>query len=95
MARAKIFKHGGSQAVRLPKEFRFDVEEVDIQREGDTVMLKPVRTPTPQDIQDLWDRIDAIRGDEQLVRPPQPILEDWKLDVDAVSRQQRPDRHHK
>ena len=80
MARAKIFKHGGSQAVRLPKEFRFEVSEVDIRKEGDAVILKPVKKPTPKDIQSLWDRIDAIRGEEQLVRPPQPMLEDWKFE---------------
>ena len=74
MARAKIFKHGGSQAVRLPKEFRFDVAEVDVCKEGDAVVLRPVKRPTPEDIQALWDRIDAIRGDEQLERPPQPVL---------------------
>ncbi len=80
MARAKIFKHGGSQAVRLPKEFRFEVEEVDIRKEGDAVILKPAKKPTPKDIQNLWDRIDSIRGDEQLERPPQPMLEDWKFE---------------
>ena len=41
MARAKIFKHGGSQAVRLPKEFRFEVDEVDVRKEGDAVILEP------------------------------------------------------
>ena len=38
---AKIFKSGNSQAVRLPKEFRFDVDEVEITREGDAVVLRP------------------------------------------------------
>jgi len=38
---AKIFQSGGSQAVRLPKEFRFDVQEVFIVREGDRVILSP------------------------------------------------------
>jgi antitoxin VapB len=80
MARAKIFKHGGSQAVRLPKEFRFEVDEVDIRKEGDAVILKPAGNPTPKDIQDLWDRIDAIRGDERLERQPQPILPEWKFE---------------
>ena len=80
MARAKIFKHGGSQAVRLPKEFRFEVAEVDISREGDAVVLKPVKKPTPEDLQRLWREIDALRGDEQLVRPPQPEPREWKFD---------------
>ncbi len=40
---AKIFRSGNSQAVRLPKDFRFDVEEVEISREGDAVILRPRR----------------------------------------------------
>lgn len=42
MTTAKIFQHGGSQAVRLPKAFRFDGTEVLIERHGDEVVLKPV-----------------------------------------------------
>lgn len=38
---AKIFRSGNSQAVRLPKDFRFDVDEVEISREGDAVILHP------------------------------------------------------
>jgi len=40
MNTAKIFKSGNSQAVRLPKEFQFDVSEVQIFRRGDEVVLK-------------------------------------------------------
>jgi antitoxin VapB len=40
MASARIFKSGNSQAVRLPKEFRFDSEEVEIFRRGDEVVLR-------------------------------------------------------
>lgn len=40
MASAKVFKSGNSQAVRLPKEFRFDTEEVEIFRRGDEVVLR-------------------------------------------------------
>ncbi len=40
MNTAKIFKSGNSQAVRLPKEFQFDVPEVEIFRRGDEVVLK-------------------------------------------------------
>ena len=39
--RAKIFWSGRSQAVRLPKEFRFSTDEVTIRREGDRVVLEP------------------------------------------------------
>ncbi len=38
---AKIFQSGNSQAVRLPKDFRFDVDEVEVSREGDAVILRP------------------------------------------------------
>lgn len=36
---AKIFRNGRSQAVRLPKAFRFDTEEVYIQKDGDRLIL--------------------------------------------------------
>ncbi|MFL5365552.1 MAG: antitoxin [Myxococcales bacterium] len=39
--RAKIFWTGRSQAVRLPKEFRFATESVLVRREGDAVVLEP------------------------------------------------------
>jgi antitoxin VapB len=38
---AKLFKSGGSQAVRLPPEFRFDGKEVFIYRKGERVVLSP------------------------------------------------------
>lgn len=40
--RAKVFWTGRSQAVRLPKEFRFSTDEVAIHREGERVILEPV-----------------------------------------------------
>ena len=41
MATAKIFNSGNSQAVRLPKEYRFHTEEVVIQRVGESIILYP------------------------------------------------------
>jgi antitoxin VapB len=40
---AKVFRSGNSQAVRLPKEFRFDVDEVEVSREGEAVIVRPRR----------------------------------------------------
>ncbi|MBM4184196.1 MAG: AbrB/MazE/SpoVT family DNA-binding domain-containing protein [Gemmatimonadetes bacterium] len=40
--RAKLFWNGRSQAVRLPQEFRFEGDEVEIRREGELVVLAPV-----------------------------------------------------
>ena len=51
---AKLFWNGGSQAVRLPKEFRFQGEEVRIRRVGAAVILEPVS----QD----WAWLDTIQG---------------------------------
>ena len=41
MMTAKIFENGGSQAVRLPKEYRFDANEVSINKIGNIVLLSP------------------------------------------------------
>lgn len=41
MATAKVFKSGNSQAVRIPKEFHLDDTEVEIRREGKTLVLEP------------------------------------------------------
>jgi len=38
---AKIFQSGNSQAVRIPKEFRLDVTEVEIFKRGEEIVLKP------------------------------------------------------
>ena len=40
MATARVFKSGNSQAVRLPKKFRFASDEVEIVRRGDEVILR-------------------------------------------------------
>ena len=47
MTKAKLFMTGGSQAVRLPLEFRFEGSEVDIRRDpvtGEVVLSKPTRS---------------------------------------------------
>jgi antitoxin VapB len=47
MAKAKLFMTGGSQAVRLPAEFRFEGSEVDIRRDavtGEVVLSTPKRS---------------------------------------------------
>ena len=41
MLTAKLFKNGKSQAVRLPKEYRFDDDKVYIKKIGDLVLLIP------------------------------------------------------
>jgi antitoxin VapB len=54
MSTAKIFWSGRSQAVRLPKEFRFAGENVRIRRHGSAVILEPIASD--------WQWLDAISG---------------------------------
>ena len=53
MTTAKIFQHGGSQAVRLPKAFRFEGTEVVIEKRGDEVVLTPKRKPKLKTLNDV------------------------------------------
>ena len=55
MKNAKLFWNGRSQAVRLPKEFRFEGDEVGIRREGDSVILEPKpRSSWPEGYWKSW-----------------------------------------
>jgi len=76
--RAKLFRNGRSQAVRLPLEFRFAGDEVSIRRDGDAVILEPVkRDAWPRG---YWERLRELRFDFE-VAPMRPILEDVDLDA--------------
>ena len=73
MATARIFKSGNSQAVRLPKKFRFDSEEVEILRRGDEVILREKSKGMDRafdliaslPIEDLADERDALPAERQ------------------------------
>jgi antitoxin VapB len=58
-ARAKIFMHGRSQAVRLPKAFRLPGTEVKVTKVGDKVILEPMEKK-PFDAKALWAAIDNL-----------------------------------
>jgi antitoxin VapB len=60
-ATAKIFMHGRSQAVRLPKEFRFEGSEVRVSKVGDKVILEPIKKE-PFDVDAWFERLDALGG---------------------------------
>jgi antitoxin VapB len=59
-ATAKIFMHGRSQAVRLPKEFRMPGKEVKVTRVGDAVLLEPIDEQRPFDVEAFWAKLDAL-----------------------------------
>jgi antitoxin VapB len=77
METAKVFWSGRSQAVRLPKEFRFDTDEVRIRRHGNTVILEPIATN--------WDWLDELEPldndviaaiNEEVPQQERPALDD-------------------
>ncbi len=59
MKTAKLFRNGQSQAVRLPKEFRFEGKQVFIQRVSNAVVLLPVDAP----FQILFDSLSLFSDD--------------------------------
>ena len=71
MATARVFKSGNSQAVRLPKEFRFQSDEVEIYRRGEEVVLREAPRGMEKAIEVIQnlpaDMFEGIRDD----RPPQ------------------------
>jgi len=76
METAKIFTNGKSQAVRLPKEFRFEGKEVFIKRVGNTVVL----IPKSQNTLETWFLTLKNFSDdfmEERVQPPQQIRENF------------------
>ncbi len=72
---AKLFKHGRSQAVRLPKEFRLPGTEVRVRHIGRAVLLEPMERGM-KDIQAVFDEIDRLGGRDFLRegRPRQPPM---------------------
>jgi antitoxin VapB len=59
MATAKVFRSGNSQAVRLPKEFRFKAKEVEVFRRGDEVVLRE----KPANMAEAYDLIMSLPED--------------------------------
>ena len=64
MQTAKLFANGKSQAVRLPKEFRFEGNEVVVKRLGSAVLLFPSR----YNARELKSILDSLDPDFQIVR---------------------------
>ena len=67
---AKVFKNGRSQAIRIPKEFRVDTEEVYIEKVGNTLILKPKTTNKWDHFFDCLSEIDTSDFLVDRVQPP-------------------------
>jgi antitoxin VapB len=60
---ASLFWNGRSQAVRLPKEFRFEGDRVRVTRMGAGVLLEPIEAEKQETAVEWIARIDELRGD--------------------------------
>jgi antitoxin VapB len=72
---AKLFKNGRSQAVRLPKAFRFEGTEVRIRKQGEKVILEPVKKTKWPD--GFW---EVFTSDPQFETPEPLASEEFNLD---------------
>jgi antitoxin VapB len=59
MTYARVLQSGNSQAVRLPKEFRLDVDQVEIFRQGDDIVLRQ----TPPRATAVFDLLASLPDD--------------------------------
>jgi len=70
MDKAKLFRDGRSQAVRLPKKYRFEGDEVYIKQSGNTVVLIPKDNPW----KDVFESVKMF-SDDFMEKREQPPLE--------------------
>jgi antitoxin VapB len=79
-ATAKLFWSGRSQAVRLPKEYRFEGKEVRIRKRGNTVILEPVA-------ENDWAWLDALVGkldDDVIAAINEPVPQQERPELDKL-----------
>jgi antitoxin VapB len=75
MTTAKLFTNGRSQAVRLPREFRFEGKEVRIRRHGRGVLLEPVGT----DLDAWFEALDRFEEPFMEAGREQPVSPVWSV----------------
>lgn len=71
MTTTRVFKSGNSQAVRLPREFQFDVDEVEILRRGDEIILRKKPATLAAAFELLASLPDDFMADGRHNPPPQ------------------------
>lgn len=75
MAIAKVFKSGNSQAIRLPKEFRLKVKEVELVRQGEDILI---REPKVRSVKAAF---------EALMKMPEDFFADGREDPPPQERE--------
>ncbi len=80
---AKLFKNGRSQAVRLPREFRFEGDRVRVRRLGRGVLVEPIFT----NVSEWFAELDRLATDpfmqEGRQQPSTPVKDVFDDDVPA------------
>ena len=80
---AKLFRNGRSQAVRLPREFRFEGDRVRVRRAGRGVLVEPVFT----DVSEWFAELDRVVSEPFMPQgrrqPPAPKRDIFSDDVPA------------
>lgn len=59
--RARLFRNGRNQAVRIPREFELPGQEVILRKDGDRLIVEPVKPPDRQSLAELfasWETLD-------------------------------------
>lgn len=74
MAFARVFQSGNSQAVRLPKEFRLEVDRVEIFRRGNEIILREIQE-------------DATVIFDALAELPEDFLDEGREDLPPQDRE--------
>jgi antitoxin VapB len=70
--RARLFRNGRSQAIRIPKDFELPGEEVVVSRDGNRLMLEPV---TRRSLEEVLARLPDLGEDFGPIEdePPEPV----------------------
>ncbi len=75
---AKVFMNGRSQAVRLPAEFRFDCQEVFIEKQGDQVILRPKPQDLGKSLMEFFAKTEPFPDDFLVDRQDLPLQDrEW------------------
>ncbi len=74
MTYARVFQSGNSQAVRLPKEFRLNVDQVEIFRQGNDIVLRQ----SPPSAAAVFDLLASLPAD---------FMADGRIDPPAQERE--------
>ncbi len=77
--KARVFQNGRSQAVRIPKNYRFTTDEVYIQRDVATGVITLSETPPKRSFEQIFAELDAAGGADFVIeRDTSPSPErDW------------------